>query len=428
MPPKSESELLARIDELSLDVDAQKHILRDLENKRSKARIELNSIRDPLAGLAVELAAQIFLHCLPTAAPKPDPRAVPMMLLSVCHLWHNIAVSTPELWTRIRIDSSPTTEFDSERCEVWLGRTLALPLSFAIHGVSDPDIGTLVEQYGDRLKNLELVLSDSGDLTWIEGPLPALTAMNIAAQTNDSGDAEFSFHASQCVKLLRAAPRLRECDLDEVFYEDDPQSVLGAHTKPSIHTSLQHLRLGQPSSRALNDSHHSSAYILRCLTLPSLKSLDVADFDIKSSEFVAFLKRSSQPLESLRMIASTIRVNHFKFMPRLVELELWRAGADHSEEKNDEYLPPFLEGLGTAQDFLPNLRMLRIRGFFPRDYKPLIVALKHRHGKLQSFQLIFPSYYDDLEPVEDGVAIPALRQLAADGMHIHIGPKERNFI
>ncbi|KAJ7621992.1 hypothetical protein DFH06DRAFT_769854 [Mycena polygramma] len=429
MPQKSESELRTRIDELSLDIDAQKQILRDLENERSKARFELNSIRDPLAGLAVELAAQIFLHCLPIyAPPRPDPRVAPMVLLSVCHLWRNIAVSTPELWTQIHIDWL-TTEFDSAQCKIWLGRTLALPLSFTFRGPLAQGVGTLVKQYGHRLKNLALVVQgNSKDLTRIEsqGPFPALTTLTIAAHPTKTNSCESLFQVPESVELLRAAPRLVECDFDEVFYAESHYH-LGVHPKPVTHTSLQHLRLGQPHSRALHDTHRNGAFILRCLTLPALKSLDIANFDIRSSDFIDFLTRSSPPLESLRMIPSTTLVEHFRFMPSLTELELWRYNCEE-EDKNDGYLPPFLQALGTVLDFLPNLRDLTIRGFFPHDYRALIVALRRRHGQLQSFQLIFPSYYDDLEPVEDGAAIPALRKLAADGMRIHIGPKDRNFV
>ncbi|KAJ6487181.1 hypothetical protein C8R47DRAFT_517240 [Mycena vitilis] len=260
----------------------------------------------------------------------------------------------------------------------------------------------------------------------MSGPFLALTALQIAAQSSVWGGFDIIFTATECVELICAAPRLVKCEFDEVVY--DTEFWFGTPTEPPVYTSLQHLRLGQPRSRALHDTHGNSAFILRCLTLPALKSLDIAHPDIKSNEFIAFLRRSSQPLESLRMVVSAPRVEHIRFMPRLAELELWRDGANNPVEQIDEFLPPFLEAPGTVLDFLPSLRDLFLGGFFPRDYKALIVALRRRHGQLQTFQLIFPSYHNGMDPVDDGAAIPALRQLAADGMRIHIGPKDRNFV
>jgi len=99
----SVEELEARIAKLSVDIDAQKEVLRQLETRKSVAQCELNAVRDPVARLPLEISSQIFLQCLPSH-PKPRPQTTPMLLLNVCNAWTVIALSTPALWASIHLD------------------------------------------------------------------------------------------------------------------------------------------------------------------------------------------------------------------------------------------------------------------------------------------------------------------------------------
>jgi hypothetical protein len=103
----SPTQLLERIEELSSAIDAQKHILEDLETSRSNARRNLNAIRDPMARLPLKMSSEIFIRCLP-ANPGPDSANAPMIFLSICHLWSDIAFATPSLWSAFLFRSKRT--------------------------------------------------------------------------------------------------------------------------------------------------------------------------------------------------------------------------------------------------------------------------------------------------------------------------------
>ncbi|KAJ7133412.1 hypothetical protein C8R44DRAFT_611217, partial [Mycena epipterygia] len=98
----SATELRARIADLSSTIKRQKQILKDLEKNRSDARRDLNAVLDPMARLPLEVSSDIFTLCLPII-PRPDSSIAPMVFLDVCHLWSRIALSTPSLWTAIRV-------------------------------------------------------------------------------------------------------------------------------------------------------------------------------------------------------------------------------------------------------------------------------------------------------------------------------------
>ncbi|KAJ7482833.1 hypothetical protein B0H11DRAFT_1658344, partial [Mycena galericulata] len=88
-----------RIDKLSSEIARQRDILRDLENQKSAAQGELNTILDPMSRLPLEISSDIMLRCLPTSTTaKASPRAAPMIFLNICRAWSNIALATPSLW------------------------------------------------------------------------------------------------------------------------------------------------------------------------------------------------------------------------------------------------------------------------------------------------------------------------------------------
>ncbi|KAJ7457320.1 hypothetical protein FB451DRAFT_1008992, partial [Mycena latifolia] len=88
---------------LSADISRQKEVLKSLERSKSAAQHQLNALRDPVARLPVELSSEIFIQCLPSR-PAPNAGDAPLLLLSICKAWTDIALSTPALWTAIHAD------------------------------------------------------------------------------------------------------------------------------------------------------------------------------------------------------------------------------------------------------------------------------------------------------------------------------------
>ncbi|KAJ6453138.1 hypothetical protein C8R45DRAFT_847288, partial [Mycena sanguinolenta] len=119
--------LRARIDEISLAIKRQKQGLRDLEKSRSAARRQLNATLDPIALLPVEISSEIFVQCL-SNSPRPHTSEAPLLFLRVCHLWANIAIATPSLWTSVRWEPIA----NAVNLGLWLRRARNLPLSISL--------------------------------------------------------------------------------------------------------------------------------------------------------------------------------------------------------------------------------------------------------------------------------------------------------
>ncbi|KAJ6477608.1 hypothetical protein C8R45DRAFT_779783, partial [Mycena sanguinolenta] len=83
------------------EIKLQKKLLKKLEEDRILALRQLNTALDPVARLPLEISSEIFLQSLtPSPTGKQD---VPIALLRICNAWTNIALSTPRLWTTVRI-------------------------------------------------------------------------------------------------------------------------------------------------------------------------------------------------------------------------------------------------------------------------------------------------------------------------------------
>ncbi|KAJ6610399.1 hypothetical protein B0H10DRAFT_1754619, partial [Mycena sp. CBHHK59/15] len=73
--------------------------LGELEESRNAIQTQLDSILTyPILNLPVELVSEIFIHCLPTGNVRPKRSQAPLVLLSICRAWRQIALSTPSLW------------------------------------------------------------------------------------------------------------------------------------------------------------------------------------------------------------------------------------------------------------------------------------------------------------------------------------------
>ncbi|KAJ7506899.1 hypothetical protein B0H11DRAFT_1794825 [Mycena galericulata] len=419
--------LRARIEEISSSIDRQQEVLRELENQKRAAHSELNSLLDPMARLTREIASNIFMHCLPTT-PSPDSSQAPMLLLQICRLWRDIALSTPALWTCIHVDS-PSAEL-AELIETWLDRAGALPLSLSLSGSLD-EVRDVVQERAGQLQTLEVYVENKEQAYELAAlrnrkslflSLETLTVgrADTAPEEEDSNieDEGPYLPGEDCVKLMRAAPSLLECELFEMHFYGHPFS--GVSIEPLTHECLQHLRLGCGPG-----SYTNSAGILEHLTLPALQTLFLSDFDIKLGEFTSFLTRSSPPLRSLQ-IDTYLDDNASAYcglLPSLTHLDL-------SFEPHPKDFP-FLKSLARTKDFLPNLCSLTIRRaieFSDRArFELLRTMLSSRRAQLKTFKLILPSQPKSNQSL-DATTVSALRELGKHGMDIHIGTVERNYI
>ncbi|KAJ7693389.1 hypothetical protein B0H17DRAFT_1132545 [Mycena rosella] len=354
-----------------------------------------------------------------------------MLLMKVCRSWNQIAISTPALWAAIRIMDARAHGFEA-LVKLWLDRAQNRPLHIALHGPLVPNVRDSVHQKAHQVQDLVLFLPSSDDLRDITTSLPFLKTLTIS-QSESVPPVYFSYNADECVEILRAAPGLVDCTFNRVEYEEDV-TIGGLDDQPTsqlTHARLENLRLGRRRSP-------SSTRILKSLTLPALKDLVISYLNIGYGDLLAFFTRSSPPLESLEMElgigdewADDRLEGLFRLVPSLTDLHL------AFTTPISTLLEVLANGSSSSQfQFLPRLSSLTIRrSAHPTrtEYETLVRTLSARRAsrpRMQTFRLVWwpgtTGMREHHEP--DADILLALRQLAADGMKLHIGTEDQSYV
>ncbi|KAK7022372.1 hypothetical protein R3P38DRAFT_2960737 [Favolaschia claudopus] len=434
----SVSKLREHIDKLSSGIQA-------LIDQRAKGYRELNYLLDPMARLPLELQSQIFLYVEHRSWDcKADPRDVPMVFLNVCHLWRVIALSTPNLWTEIKIDSLPCSTNYIALYKNWMERAGRLPLSLSLQGFlgpEDTEFHDLVDRHRHQVKRLTLHwslkdrrASDSAPVR-LEGLFPSLKKLALYARDDALYDAD------EVLDVLRATPNVSHCELAQVFYDQEydlvtEDELLELSDLPLILSSLEDLQLGDAQLYTYLGHSGSGCAILRYLCLPALKKLSLTVLNIE--DVISFFTRSSPPLESLFMTLESVWTESLvhqclRLLPTLTELDL-----------SARLLPftIFVEALGTSPTLLPNLRALSLGAFYTAkiDYNAILQMLNARRStNLEKLSVYLQplEWDDDARPagppvrstaLPDAEAKLALQQFVKEGMKIDVGPVDRNVL
>ncbi|KAJ6489181.1 hypothetical protein C8R47DRAFT_1125252 [Mycena vitilis] len=396
--------LQALIETLSADIELQKNVLKNLEHHKSTAQSKLNAIRDPMARLPPEISSEIFLwQCTPDSPdsrpPKPNVREAPMLLLNVCKAWSAIAVSTPMLWSTINVGALLNT---------WLRRANKSPFkSIALsHTSLNRDVAAILGQHAEQVKRMEIY----------EGVLES-DYMPVRPP-------RYMLH--QVMTHLSRVPRLVECTLYDVFRPtENILSLAPARIQPLVLPRLRSLDLR--STYTAEGGEGSGDQILQYLMLPALEALTLPWNTSASADTLNFLRRSSPPLQRLDLGRGRNRFStlseldgFLRLVPSLTYLALYLGEGTFIEE--------FFGALAAAPAlFLPNLRSLEIQHKRPLSapaYRKVLHALSIRSPQLGRVKLRCDT--QDLVP---GVDVGhGWKQLAADGMDVHIGTEDINFL
>ncbi|KAJ7482801.1 hypothetical protein B0H11DRAFT_2279910 [Mycena galericulata] len=440
------SEIHERIDKLSSEISRQRDILRDLENQKSAAQGELNTILDPMSRLPLEISSYIMLRCLPTS-PTANPDAAPVVFLNICRAWSNIALATPSLWTTMGMDTTMSDDY-GRLMGLWVARAGTHPLTLSLCGSiynETAALQTFLELYlWDRVQTLSVYFPSGNHLgeLRVRGPFPNLHSLTIGRDEDDAVRVDecdndtryYSRNASVCIQMLSAAPNLVECTLNGIYFD----SAFAPSRSPSravIHSNIKALYLGGWGWES--DIFSSSAYMLLYLTLPSLEHLTISVFDIEFGDFLAFLTRSAPPLRFLRMSVPSKYVEGDAPMERI--LRLTRRITDLNLSYWAHWIGDDITSVLRAinSPLLPDLRNLTIhfrssRYVEPPPYEEVLGALtgRHTHSPMQAFKLMWDEDEDaaivSWEPSPD--VIIGFRKLEEDGMQIYIGTLTQNFI
>ncbi|KAJ7482803.1 hypothetical protein B0H11DRAFT_1206870 [Mycena galericulata] len=438
------SEIRKSIDKLSSEIARQRDILRDLENQKSTAQGELNTILDPMSRLPLEISSYIMLRCLPTS-PTANPAAAPVVFLNICRAWSNIALATPSLWTTMGMDTTMSDDY-GRLIGLWVARAGTHPLTLSLCGSiynETAALQTFLELYlWDRVQTLSVYFPSGNHLgeLRVRGPFPNLHSLTIGRDEDDAVRVDecdndtryYSRNASVCIQMLSAAPNLVECTLNGIYF-DSSFAPSRSPSRAMIHSNIKALYLGGWGWES--DIFSSSAYMLLYLTLPSLEHLTISVFDIEFGDFLAFLTRSAPPLRSLCMSVPSEYLETrdapmekiFRLTPRITDLNL-----SHSTYWIRDDMASVLRAINSP--LLPDLRNLTIhfrssRYVEPPPYEEVLGALSGRrtYSPMQAFKLMWREKSAvNWEPTPD--VITGFQQLKEDGMQIYVGTPARNFI
>ncbi|KAJ7368927.1 hypothetical protein DFH08DRAFT_677091, partial [Mycena albidolilacea] len=103
------NDLRKRLTEIDTQIKEHRRTLHALEQARTALERELRATATfPVLDLPVEIAAKIFVHCLPPSAKlgwyrfmREYENTAPLVLTSVCRTWRGITLTTPALWTTL---------------------------------------------------------------------------------------------------------------------------------------------------------------------------------------------------------------------------------------------------------------------------------------------------------------------------------------
>ncbi|KAL0569663.1 hypothetical protein V5O48_012306 [Marasmius crinis-equi] len=224
-----------------MDVFADKYEEAALMARRKSRHMQsvLRSLQNsaaPIFRLPTELLAVIFERCVECDAAGHvfSEHSMPWVLAQTCRRWRSVAVSTPSLWTVVRLDSRDAHALRSNRLHmlrIWLERSQSLPISCLAGLEESAEVAhalTILEillSHSSRWSNIDFGFGSHAELyykmAYSDLQMPCLMTLRIdvsfPATTRPSGP-----NGSWMARNLREATLILQ-DLEN----DD--SILGLH-------------------------------------------------------------------------------------------------------------------------------------------------------------------------------------------------------
>ncbi|KAF7368684.1 F-box domain-containing protein [Mycena venus] len=370
---------------------------RRLMKEKETIQESLDLIIYPILGIPVEITSEIFLHCLPVVAARPDANLAPMLLGRICRKWRQITCNTPRLWGTLRLD-------------YW--------------GGDRPRLNFLVQNWLRRAGGVSLSLNLSFPYThcsFFESCLCRLSCPSSSIFTDHWGRlTSFSglcLTLAECADLLLRASRLIQCEFLLIR-----RSTLPARITHILLADLEILTLGTSTSL--------DTLLLDFLTLPRLCSLRLVSildhpFD---DVFLSFLQ-GAPGIQTFRVHLGVSYPTHevmtavLSAMPALCSFELHLGFPD-------AIIFDMLRLLNESIAFLPRLQNLV---FFVSESVPwedrwtpiLVDALNSRweakSGIAQLVDFEFQFIMDHTAELDVDISDCVLK-LRERGMRIYVGP------
>ena len=214
--------------------------------------------------LSPELLGRIFSSIGIPELADPDGRHVlvdfraQMLPSHICSDWRNVALSTPSLWSRFRLEmdewyaDSVDMESLTALVTTWLGRTHGYPLAFVLEGYQFGPVLAALLPFCENWEDVSIKIPHYmfNHLTPIKGHLPRLKSLKIS----ERGGGEFPFATSfrplstRPIHFFEEASKLRHVDIISSWVVVVLRLPLGELTKCSL--------LGCTIERCLNILKH----------------------------------------------------------------------------------------------------------------------------------------------------------------------------
>ncbi|KAJ6602510.1 hypothetical protein DFH09DRAFT_1125006 [Mycena vulgaris] len=416
----------------------------------------------PVLTLPFDIISQIFVYCLPPLEDNARPwrTDAPLLLTRICREWRDIALCTHDLWNTMHLDLRAHSVLKvAPLLDFWIPRAGNLPLSMSL---LFKDLNYKSEIGLDAL--VALIARYARHWTTIELHMPISALMHV----NPSGEklaslkklvlnCESGFHGDgkRVARGFSCAPQLREVHMMAGLSPESialPWQQLATFRLDNSNAirCLQALALvpnvanftttlwsfgGTPPATILSLprlesfnfvlSHERGPALLRCLTLPALRTLEldipgagqlhnITDLLLRSS---CFLRRLSVKLGPTWTGDDFARL--LGAMDTLEELEIRKGG---------EWMDAVFRLLTAQPRLLPNLRLLSVERTLSRgeDAELLADLLETRWNvpagvslpvQLKSFRLNSPL---TMPPDRESDAVLRLCRLRAEGMMVQI--------
>ncbi|KAJ7457198.1 hypothetical protein B0H11DRAFT_2286956 [Mycena galericulata] len=378
---------------------------------------------DLVSRLPFDISSEIFMQCLPTVPHGPleifrqhlpaisslNPSQAPMILLNICRAWTAIALASPALWANIRVQFG-ALDGSKNLMDTWLDRAHGCSLNLSLRGSFDSEFAASIHKRADQLQCLEVYVRFKETLEYLfegERLFTSLRSLTIGSRTLD----HLRLRADEIVGILRSAPNLTECIFDQISCVPTSGDSLDG-LQPLILARLQYLNIGRYRNPRPERPHPKPDAILKYLTLPGLKSLNISR--IPDTQILReLMERSSPPLQKLVLCFGELPQREcFQTLAGLTHLELGSGGGQ------------FLANLSvhSPQHFLPHLASFAIRNVVPTAtlYDVLLAALTaRRQTELQAVDITWKDETE--EDIPEHIAM-AVQEFVDGGMSIQIGP------
>lgn len=432
------------------------------------------------SAIPIDIWEEIFVRCLPSEDPNHTACAAPLLLCQVCRAWRQLAISSPNLWSSMRVvvslgEPRPHTALIAQ----WLERSGSLPLALSLYQTNEAegnciatgDVLEIFKQYIHRWQDIRLDLASprchnqlgpykrkapllekfhmrsqrldeipEQDLLGMFEEVPQLSMLSVSsiaaldygADTNltipwnqlTHVSIDFDMSIGKVFLLLRKCHNLQKCNFGVKF---EPDSLSPGMV---IQTNLQSLQL--------MIGPQDLSIFFQNMTFPALTDIAIhgkggpAELQAWPQEkFNTFLGRSEARLFSLGLHNTCIRSTHFidllqsPSMQALVELII---------DDNADWTSPSCLSFSTMdmltfnkhkpQGFLPALQCLKIRGLgclWSVDSKTLADMAESRWRQYEGSAVVrLRSLHVQLSFLLSSADYNRLKQLQKEGLDLEI--------